>query len=196
MSSYDNGDELIAEIKDRWNKNLRSMRIWGVIAAILMLVTGFLCIAYPVEATYEIEILAAVAMFCFGIWEIVQYAERPVFLRRGSSVASGILNILLAILLLTSPAEDMMVFFGFLFGLDLMMLGFDQVTIAGSLRAIGAEGTGWLTVDGILNIIFGILLLFMPVASVPTVSVIMAMYLIFGGISLLVMSISAKDLKA
>lgn len=196
MSTYDNNEDVIVEIKNQWNKNLRSMRIWGVVAAILMIIVGILCIVYPVETTYTIEILASIALFCFGIWEIAQYFQKPPFLRMGSSLASGILNLLLGIMLLTSPAEDMLVFFGFLFGLDLMMLGFEQITAAGRLKAIGVTGTGWLTADGVLNIIFGIILLFTPMASIPAVSLILAMYLIFGGISLLITSFNAKDLKA
>lgn len=193
---YNNGDELISEIKDKWNKNLRSMRIWGIVASIFMIFIGILCIAYPVQTTYAIEVLASVALLCFGIWEIVRYVQTTPFLRTGVRLASGILNILLAIMLLTSPAEDLLMSFGFLFGLDLMMLGFEQVTTASRLAVIGVIGTGWLTADGVLNIIFGIILLFMPLGSVVAVSALLAMYLIFGGISLLVTSINAKDLKA
>lgn len=196
MNTYDNNDDIIIEMKNRWNKNLKFTRIWGFVAAIFMIIIGILCIVYPVETTYAIEVFASLALFCFGIWEIVRYVQMPPFLRMGTSLASGILNILLAILLLTSPEEEMLLFFGFLFGLDLMMLGFEQITAAGRLNLIGAEGTGWLTADGILNVIFGIILLFMPLASVAAVSVVLAMYLIFGGISLLVLSINAKDLKA
>lgn len=195
MKTYYSDDEIISEMKDQWNKNLKATRILGFAAAILMVIVGILCIAYPVETTYIIEVFASIALLLFGVWEIIQYVQRPPFLRMGVSLASGILNILLAVMLLTSPAEDMLIFFGFLFGLDLMMLGFEQVTATGRLKVIGVTETGWMTADGILNIIFGITLLLMPVASVAAVSVVLAMYLIFGGISLLVMSIHARNLK-
>lgn len=193
---FNNGDELINEIRDKWNKNLRSTRIWGFVASIFMIVIGIVCCFFPVQSTYFIEVLASVALLAFGIWEVVRYVQSSPFLRTGVSLASGILNIILAIMLLTSPAEEMLLFFGFLFGLDLMMLGFEQVTASGRLGMIGVAGTGWLTADGILNIIFGIILLFVPMASIAAVSVILAMYLIFGGISLLITCINAKDLKA
>lgn len=193
---YNNGDELISEIKDKWNRNLRSMRVWGIIAAIFMIIVGFLCIVYPVQTTYAIEVMASVAILCFGIWEIVRYAQTTAFLRTGVRLASGILNVILGIMLLTSPAPDLLMSFGFLFGLDLMMLGFEEVTATSRYSAIGVTGTGWLTATGVLNIIFGIILLFMPIGSVVAVSVLLAMYLIFGGISLLIISIRAKDLRA
>lgn len=196
MKRYDNGEDLLSEIRDQWNKNLKSTRIWGFIASILMIIIGILCIVFPVETTYFVEVMASIALLVFGFWEIVRYFQRPVFLRTGVSLASGILNIILAILLLTSPAEAMLESFGFLFGLDLLMLGFEEITMTGRLGAVGVSGTGWLTFEGIMNIIVGIILLFMPVVSVAAVSAVLAVYLLFGGISLLVMSINAKDLKA
>lgn len=195
MQTYNSGDELIDEIKTKWNKNLRSMRIWGFIASVFMILTGILCIIYPVSTTYFLEVLASIALLAFGIWEVVRYVQRPLFVRTGVSLASGILNIILAILLLTSPAETMLSSFGFLFGLDLLMLGFEQVTAAGRFRAIGASGTGWLTADGIMNIIIGIFLLLVPVASIFAVSTIIAIYLIFGGVNLFMMSLNARNLK-
>lgn len=196
MTVFDNGEDLLNEIKEKWNKNLRSTRIWGIIAAILMIVIGVLCMFNPITTTYFVEAMASVALLLFGIWEVVRYAQRPVFLRTGVSLASGILNILLGLMLITSPAEEMLAFFGFLFGLNLMMLGFEQVTSTGRLHAIGVLNTGWLTAEGILNIIVGVFLLSMPMASIAAVSVVLAIYLVFGGIDLLIMCINAKNLEA
>lgn len=195
MRRYDSGDDLLDETRGQWNKHLRSTRIWGFIASILMIVIGILCLVYPVQTTYAIEVIASIALLLFGIWEIIEYFQRPPFLRMGPGLASGILNIILAIMLLTSPAPDLLLSFGFLFGLDLLMIGFEQVTATGRLGSIGITGTGWMTADGVLNIICGILLLFMPMASVGAVSFLLALYLLVGGINLFILCINAKDLK-
>ena len=166
-----------------------------MIASVLMIVVGILCAVYPVQTTYVIEVLASISLLLFGIWEVIRYTQRPVILRTGVSLMSGILNILLGILLLTSPQEDMMMSFGFLFGLDLMMLGFEQLTMTGSLHAMGVMETGWMTFDGILDVIVGIILLVMPMASVSAVSILLSFYLLAGGITLFVECIHAKDLK-
>lgn len=196
MRVYNSGNEVIDEMKNQWNKNVRSMRVWGIIASVLMILIGILCIVNPLDTTYAIEVMASIALLCYGIWEIVRYTQRPVFLRTGVSLGSGILNIILALMLLTSPAEDMLLSFGFFFGLELLMLGLEQITTTGRLHAIGVGETGWLTFDGVMNIIVGIILLIMPSASVAAVSAVFAVYLIFGGISLFITSINAKDLKA
>lgn len=195
MRIYENGDELINEIRGSWNKNLRSMRIWGFIASVFMILSGILCIIYPVSTTYFIEVVASVALLAFGIWEVVRYIQRPAFMRSGVSLASGILNIILAILLLTSPAEEMLSSFGFLFGFNLLMLGFEQMTASGRFRAVGISGTGWIVADGIMNILIGIFLLFTPIASILAVSFMLALYLIFGGINLFILSFNARNLK-
>lgn len=194
MQQYNNGEELFQEIKNKWNKSIKSLKIWGIIGSILMVIIGILCFFKPIQTTYFIEILASVALLVFGIWEIVRYVQKPVFIRNGVSLASGILNILLAIMFLTSPKEELIASFGFLFGLDLLMLGIEQLTSTGRLHSIGIADTGWLTADGIMNIIFGIALLIFPMASIA-VSYIIGFYLIFGGISLFVIAINAKNIK-
>ena len=124
-----------------------------------------------------------------------EYFQRPFILRTGVSLMSGILDVILGIMLLTSPADEWLIFFGFLFGLDLMMVGFEQLTLTGTFHAFGVINTGWMTFDGILNILVGIILLFMPIASVSAVSVLLSFYLLAGGITLLIGCINVKELK-
>lgn len=193
---FQHDDDLINEIRENWNKNIRSMRIWGIIASIFMIVVGILCVVFPMTTTYVIEVMASIALLLFGIWEVVRYVKRSSFLRTGVSLASGILNILLAVLLLTSPKAEMLLFFGFLFGLNLLMIGFEMVTAAGRFRAVGIAETGWMMANGVINIIIGIILLLIPLASIAAVSILLAVYLIFGGITLLMMSINARDMQA
>lgn len=195
MRIYNDGNDVIDDVRNGWNRHLKSIRAWGFVAAIGMIIIGILCAIYPVQTTYAIEVLASVCLLLFGVWEIVKYTQRPVILRTGVSLMSGILNILLGIMLLTSPKEDMMISFGFLFGLDLMMLGFEQLTMTGSLHAFGVSETGWMTFNGILDVIVGIILLAMPMASVSAVSILISFYLLAGGITLFVECIHAKDLK-
>lgn len=195
MRIYNDGNDILDDVRNGWNKHARSVRIAGFIASVLMIIVGILCAVYPVQTTYTIELLASISLLFFGIWEIVRYTQRPVILRTGVSLMSGILNVLLGILLLTSPKEDMLLSFGFLFGLDLMMLGFEQLTMTGSLHAMGVSETGWLTFNGILDIIAGIILLAMPMASVTAVSILLSFYLLAGGITLFVECIHAKELK-
>lgn len=196
MRVYNNGDELLNEVKEKWNKNLHSMRVWGFVLAALMIVVGILAIVYPLQTTYFVEALASIALLVFGVWEVARYTQVPPFLRTGAGLASGVLNILLALMLLSAPAESMLATFGYLLGFDLQLLGFEQLTATSRLHSIGVTGTGWLTFDGVMSVIVGLMLVIMPMASVMAVSVILAVYLIVGGVSLLITMINAKDLEA
>lgn len=196
MRRYENGEELLSEIRNRWNRNVRAVRLWGFVASILMIIMGVLCFIYPVLTTYAVEVMASVALLLFGVLEVVRYFQRPAFLRTGAGLALGVLNIVLALLLLSSPAESMLLAFGFLFGLSLLTLGLEQATASGRFRAIGIAGTGWLTAEGALNIIAGIILLLMPYVSAVAFGVVLTVYMLVGGISLLITSVNAKDLEA
>lgn len=190
-----NGNDIITQIRERWNKSVRSFRIWGFIAAVLMIVVGIVCVIYPVQTTYALEIIASIALLCLGVWQIVRYFQFPVFLRTGAGLVSGILNVILGIMLLTSPAESVLLTFGFLFGFDLLLLGIEQISKAGRLHAYGVTETGWLTADGVLNLIFGVFLLISPATSVIAVSVMIAVYLIIGGVTLFIECLNLRNLK-
>lgn len=192
---YDSGDQFIDDIRDGWNKRLKSIRTWGFIIAILMIVLGVICTIKPLQTTYALEVVVSAALVIFGIWGIVHYVKLPVMLRSGVTLASSILNIILGIMLLTSPADDVLTTFGFLFGLSMMMNGFEQVTQTGALHAFGIMETGWITFSGVLNIICGIVLLGAPAASVFAVSFVIAFYLLVGGITLLVACIKSKNIE-
>lgn len=192
---YTDGNDFLNDLKNNWNKRVKSVKVWGIIASILMIIVGILCLIYPLQTTYGLEVFASLVLLCLGIWGVVRYVKMPAVLRTGVGLASSILNILLGIMLLTSPAPALLETFGFLFGLDLMMLGFEQTTGAGRLHLFGIMDTGWMTVDGVLNIICGFLLLMTPFASIFAVSMIFAFYLLVGGITLLIGCINVKKIE-
>lgn len=192
---YTDGNDFINDIKNNWNRRVKSVKVWGIIASILMIIVGVLCLVFPIQTTYGLEVFASLVLLCLGIWGVVRYVKMPAVLRTGVGLASSILNILLGIMLVTSPAESLLMTFGFLFGLDLLMLGFEQVTATGRLQMFGIVDTGWMTLDGVLNIICGFILLFSPFASIFAISVIFAFYLLVGGITLLIGCINMKQIQ-
>lgn len=193
MRIYETGDELFREVQANWDKYLKSVRIWGFIAAFLMILIGVLCFIFPVATTYFLEVVASIALLLFGGWEIVMYMRSSPVLRSGAMLVSGILNVILAIMLLLSPVETVLATFGLLFAMNLLIIGFEQLTVSGRLRAVGVVETSWVTVNGVINLIAGIILLFMPMASAVAVTFVLAMYLLFAGITLLIECINVKN---
>lgn len=190
-----NEKTVVDQIKNNWNSHLKYFRLWGYIASVLMILVGALCVAFPIQTTYGVELFVTAALLVFGAWEIVHYIQSPAVLRSGAFLLSGILNVLLGILLITMKPEAMLATFGILFGFNMTLVGVEQLVMSGRLRAFQTEGTGWLTLDGVLNLICGVILLFSPVISIFAVSFMLSLYLIVGGISLFIQCNNAKVVK-
>lgn len=190
-----NDDDLLYDIKNGWNQRMKSLRRTGFIIAVLMIAVGVLCLIWPVQSTYALELIASILILAVGIWQLVRYFKLPVIWRNGAGLISGILNIILGMLLVTSPAPDLLVSFGFLFGMDMLVLGFEQLSATGTLSAVGVSGTGWITLNAVLNIIVGLILLFSPITSVIAISIVVALYLIVGGITILIGCMKTKDIQ-
>ncbi len=193
MLFYDNGRDYREEFRNFWNDNVRRYRRHGLIAGIVMVVLGILCLIFPLRSMLFLEILASVALIVIGIMEIAGYMAIPVYLRLGGGVLSGILNVMLGVLLLTSPSETMLATFAFLIAINMMAWGISQLSAANRMRFFGAEDTGWLTVSGILNLIVALIFIFLPQAS-AAISILIAIYLLITGIIILYGSFRSREL--
>ena len=192
---YHSKEEFIDDLKASWNKQVKNFRVGGVIVGILMLILGIIACIYPVQTAVVVEVIAAILLLAFGIFEIAAHFSVPPMVRTGSGIVSGILNIIMAILLLTSPREDMLVSFSFLLAADLLFLGIEEISAAGKLSFLGVCGLGISTAGGVLKILFSFILILMPIASTAAASIVVGVYLIAAGISVLVSAFRAKEIK-
>lgn len=193
MLFYDNGRDYREEFRNFWNENVRKYRRHGLIAGIIMLVLGILCLFFPVRSMLVMEILASIALIVVGFLEIVGYMSVPVYLRLGGSLLSGILNVILGILLLTSSSEAMLATFAFLIAIEMMAFGISQLAAANRMKFYGASDTGWLTASGILNLVIACIFIFLPQASIA-ISIIIAIYLLIAGIALIYGAWNSREL--
>jgi uncharacterized membrane protein HdeD (DUF308 family) len=194
MRYYDNGNDYREELHGFWNENVKKFRRGAWIAAILMILCGILCLFFPVESMLVMEVIASILLIVMGVAEIYEYSRVPVYLRTAGPVVSGVLNILLGILLLTSTSENLIIAYGFIFGIGLITFGIEKIGSYNRLRFFSVDGLGWLMASGILSILCGVVLVFVPQASVA-LSVIVAIYLLAGGISLAIDAANAKELE-
>jgi uncharacterized membrane protein HdeD (DUF308 family) len=195
MNFYDNDQDYREQFRSFWNDNVKKFRTRSIIVGIILIILGVLCIVYPVDSLLVIEIIASIAMICAGVYEIVLYTKMPIYFRMGGGIVSGILNILLGILLLTSSKEAMFVTFAFIFSIEMLVVGIEEIAVYRRARFFGAEGAGWLLASGIINVVFAIVLAILPQMSVA-IGILLAIYLLAGGIMLVLNGINAKDLKA
>ena len=55
LKFYYNGEDLLDDAAQYWNKELKHTRIVGTIVGIVMLVLGILCIAFPFSSAYRLS---------------------------------------------------------------------------------------------------------------------------------------------
>lgn len=194
MNFYDNDQNYREQFRSFWNDNVKKFRTRSIIVGIILIILGVLCLTYPVDSLLVIEIIAAIAMICAGVYEIILYTKMPIFFRMGGGVVSGILNILLGVLLLTSSKESMFLTFAFIFSIEMLIVGIEEIAVYRRARFFGTEGAGWLLASGILSIIFAVVLAVLPQTSIA-IGILLAIYLLAGGITLVINGINAKNLK-
>lgn len=180
----------------QWNKELKSVRITGFIVSVLMLVFGVCCIVWPAQSMTVISVIASVLIVVLGAFEIVSFCLLPPLIRRAGTLISGILNVIIGSLLLFSPTGVTLAAFTYMMGFMLMLFGIDLLAFAGRLHAFAITGYGWLIFNGIANIITSLIFLFLPMASALVLNYMTAIYLLIGGLSLLIETVSMNDLKA
>lgn len=194
MLIYDDSEDYRRQIQDYWNSRVKSFRTTTLVSGIIMLVLGVLCLFFPVESILAMEIIASIFLIVLGIKQIADYTQLPVFMRLGGGVLTGVLNILLGIILLSSGGKTMMFTYAWLFAIELLTVGIESIAVANRMKFYGIQDTGYMTANGVLAIIGAVILMFMPQASVA-VSYVAAIYLIITGIELLVLFSHAKELK-
>jgi uncharacterized membrane protein HdeD (DUF308 family) len=194
MFLYDDNNNYRESFRQYWNSHVKKFRTYSLIAGIIMVVLGILCMVYPVTTMVVIEVLASIVLLAVGITELVSYFQTPVYIRFSGGLLNGILNVMLGIMLLTSPKEALLASYAWLFAIAMLMFGISELGMASRARFFGMTDTGSLTAGGVLSIIFAIILFFLPQASIA-VSYIIGLYLIVAGVNSLINAINAKEMK-
>lgn len=196
MIRYQMNQNYRDELRDYWNKNLKKGRIWGFIVGAVLTVLGVLCLIFPVESVQVMAIIAGILMIAAGVAEIAAVSRVPVYVFSGAGVVYGVLNILSGIILLLMDRTGQVYLFGFIFAINMMVFGIDELVGASRASFFNFSGSGWLIASGVINIIMSIVFFFLPGASAITVSILAGIYLIISGVTLLSYAASARELKA
>lgn len=186
--------DYISEFSDNWNKRISPLRKAGIIISVLMLILGVLLLIFPMQSAVVIEVIAALLIVVLGISQIVEYVRMPPYIRRAGILVLSILNIIFGILLAASPNKVGVPTFAFMFGLMMLMAGIDKLTLADRLKFFSVPNCGWVIASGVFSIIAAVFFIVAPFASTIVLSCFIAVYLLVGGLTLLVESLSMKDM--
>lgn len=185
--------------KDKLEKNMKSHFVFGIIAAILMVIVGIVMCVNPAASLRALVWLIIIAFLVAGIFRIVSYTRMPYWIRQGFTLVIGIIDILCAIALCFSAVsaplatdEIFAIFIGLMFAFDMLFAGVNTLASVGVVKRMGG-GTGWLIASGILLIISSMLLFMVPISGTVFLMYALAFAFIVGGISLFASTIDLKN---
>lgn len=196
MLFYDDQKDYRQEIRDFWNANLKKYRTASICSGIVLLILGVAGMIWPLQSVVAVAYIIAAALIVFGIAKIIGYSKTPSYFRMGLGLVDGILDILLGVMMIFSGTEVMLYTLSFFFAFELIATGIEHIAVGNKIQFFGFGATGSFTFSGIINLIVGTLLLFMPGASLLTLGTIAIFFLITKGILLIVDGVRAGELKA
>ena len=189
------GGDIAKEFKKRWNQRMRWVRIAGYIVGVLLLLFGAACLFSPLKSAAVFKTIIAVIILSIGIVRFFEYFTAPVLIRPASKLLSAIFNIIIGALLVQMPAGDALTIFSCAIGIYLLISGVAKLSYAAQLRAFGVKNCGWVVVDGSFRILCAFLFFVMPMASVALLNVVLGLYLLIDGASILVETADTKNLE-
>ncbi|WP_297037543.1 HdeD family acid-resistance protein [Enorma sp.] len=192
MYPYDPNHDYVSDYIDQWNRQIRATKIWMAVIGIVLVITGLASAIAPFSMYAFIQTFAAVALIMHGASHLVSYFQTPQFFRNGATLASGLLNALLGILLLALPATLTAGTIVFLLAFLLVTMGIERISFAQNMKyyQLGGSTAGMIT--GIVDIVLGIVFALMPLFASAAISILISAYLVVAGVALIVESLSIK----
>lgn len=156
-----------------------------ILKAILFILFGVLILINPGEALVLIAIYFGILAIIAGIigfyksWRFYQQYQYT-----GPGLIEGIVSLGIGILILTYPEHSVSLFM-ILFGIWAFIMGIIQIMAYRTFSELNFR-SGSLLLAGILSIVVALILLFKPFTSAGLIAMIIAIYAIIYGGSLLV----------
>lgn len=192
MKWFDQNYNYVDEFTTQWNNKFKKIRNGGILLSLVLILIGILCIAFPKQVFTTIQVLAALGLVLWGVGSIYTYFTTTFFFRDSLWLATGILNILLGFTLCTMPITFTVSTLTIVLAMLLLVNGISKVSFSSKLRFFQIIDTSLMNLTGWLNILLGIIFVVMPLQSALVINYLVAAYLIFAGICLLIEVVSMK----
>ncbi|MCH1942064.1 DUF308 domain-containing protein [Holdemania massiliensis] len=194
MFIYNSGQqESFYEMQNKINRKLRSLRRLGLGLAAALVLLGIALLLCPQSIVLWIERGIAVILGLVGILEIVDYLSTSTLFRQSLTIVRGLLDLLIAVLLLRADAGQVITMLSFILGISALLIGIHKLDYAMKLNYFHVAGSGMAILGGLLSILAGIGFLISPLSSAIVLTTLIAAYCILGGIALFIEMLSFKN---
>lgn len=173
----------------------RESRYWwtSLIVGILAIILSIWCLATPLVTLFTITYIFIIGLILSGIIDIIS----AVFNRKtsgwGWTLAGGIIDILLGLLLVTLPLPMVTSILIFLIGFWILFRSIWTIGIAVDLNKYA--NASFLLVLGILSLLFAVFYLFSPIFNGVAVVSLISIAFLFYGVFRIVLSFKLRKLN-
>ncbi|MCX2743906.1 HdeD family acid-resistance protein [Mangrovivirga sp. M17] len=166
-----------------------------LIIGLLLILVGAYVFTNPVDAYVTLAFIFGITFLFTGIIEIIYaIANRHELDSWGWSLAGGILDVLIGIIILSRPEIGMIVL-AFIVGFALLFRSMLSVSWSMEIRKYQSPNWGWMLAIGIIGVILAFILLWNPIIAGATVVIWTAVTFIAIGIFEIILSFNLKKLK-
>ena len=169
------------------------MKIFTIILGVLMAICGVSCICTPVMTFLEAGYFLVILLLVYGIGAIVKAVMEKEY---GLPFLFGILSIILGIVIMVVPGLKLMTDGMLIYFMAVWFLLQGAVGIFMAVRQKNSEeskGWVWVLILGILGVLVGIYSLVHPMLLAFTFGILVGLYFIESGISMIVLACSVHS---
>ncbi|TGY96650.1 hypothetical protein E5329_08800 [Petralouisia muris] len=169
------------------------MKIFTIILGVLMAICGVSCICTPVMTFLEAGYFLVILLLVYGIGAIVKAVMEKEY---GLPFLFGILSIILGIVIMVVPGLKLMTDGMLIYFMAVWFLLQGAVGIFMAVRQKNSEeskGWVWVLILGILGVLVGIYSLVHPMLLAFTFGILVGLYFIESGISMIVLVCSVHS---
>ena len=179
----------MATAASAFSEQKRAMPWWiPLIEGIALLIVGVLLLTSPIETTLRLTRILGLFWFVGGIFEIVSiFIDRSAW---GWKLIGGIIGLWAGYYLIMTPVAGALIL-GFTV---IVFLGI-QALLMGIIHLVQAlRGAGWgIGLLGIINLIFGVILLSNTLIGIASLPIIIGIFAIIGGIGTIFMAFRLRS---
>lgn len=165
----------------------------------LVLLRGVLMVLFGIIALVSPSIALLTLVWVFGIYAILDgIAAVALGIRtRGEphwvwTIVQGVVSVLAGLVALVWPGVTALALL-FLIAFWAILLGVGEIGGAVAARRRGSNAWGWTLAAGVLNIVFGVLLLIWPGSGILTLVWLVGIFALAGGIALIVLAFRVRS---
>jgi uncharacterized membrane protein HdeD (DUF308 family) len=168
---------------------------WFVVKGLLLIIAGVAVFSRPLEGYVGLSVLFSIVMLGAGLAQIFFATSNSNVLKGwGWTLASGILDVVIAIYLLAFPTVTMATL-PIILGFWLLFRSFYLIGASFDLKSLGVTDWGWLLFGGILSSILGWFVLYNPGAGAISIIYVSGSAFIVAGVFYLYFSAKLKAMN-